>query len=91
MVPFLTSQLLSFSPALLITTFTHSANTSPRHFLGEAGFSALGTSLGVGPEISSLPLLKTTLTSFLFYYDWFELTSAELLSSWACTALSEGG
>lgn len=46
---------------------------------------------GIGPETSSLPLLKTTLTSFHFCYDQFELTSAELLSSQAHTALSEGG
>lgn len=90
-MPFLASQRLSFSPALLITVFTHGATTSPRHFLGEEGFSELSSPLGAGPETSSLPFLKTMLASFHFCYDQFALTSAETLSSRACTALSEGG
>lgn len=71
--------------------FTHGTTSSPRHFLGEGAFSELSSPLGVGPETSSLPLLKTTLTSFHFCYDQFALASAELLSSQACTALSQGG
>ena len=55
------------------------------------GFSELSSSLGVGPETSSLLLLKTVFTSFHFCCDQFELTSAELLSSRACTALAEAG
>lgn len=35
---------------------TRNAPTSPRHALGEAGFSALSSSLGDGHEASSLPL-----------------------------------
>lgn len=70
---------------------THSAPTRARHFLGEAGFSALSSSLGDGHEASPLPLLKTALINLHLCKDGFELSSAELLSSQACTALSAGG
>lgn len=70
---------------------THNDPTSPRHFLGEAGFSALSSSLGDGHETSSLPLLKPALINLHLCEDGFELSSAELLSSQACTALSASG
>lgn len=92
MVPFLTSQLLSFFSALLITTSTYGSTTSPRHFLHEAGYFALSSPLGVGPKTPSLPPSHNNNSQKLsFYYDQFDFASAELLSSWACTALSEGG
>lgn len=84
MVPFLTSQLLSFFSALLITTSTHGSTTSPRGFLHEAGYCVLSSHLGVGPETSSLPPShKNNPHRLSFCYDQFELASAELLYSWA--------
>lgn len=80
-----------FAAAPVLSIPAHSAPTGPRHFLGEAGFSALSSSLGDGREASSLPLLKTALTNLHLCTDGFELSSAEQLSSQACTALSAGG